>query len=215
MIEHNQSNGYDVIQTDIVNNFSTYINKKPTDIKTIIIVGAYIGMEIPGLLNRYPNCTIHAFEAYPKNYNMLCKINNPRVHNYNLAISDKKEITKFYELDCIGNGSLLKSNVAKIVDTIDIQNDRLDSFFNQPIDLLWVDVQGCEMKVLNGIDVNLIDSMFLEVVKRDVPIDAYNGTCYLDQLIDYLKPTHNLHSIGLDAPKTGGNAFWVKNQYGS
>ena len=72
------------------------------------------------------------------------------------------------------------------------------------------------MKVLEGADLSKVNSIFCEVHTRPSSGDPgpYKGQCYLDQLEEYLKPTHSLHSIGLDGWDTKvyeqGNSFWVK-----
>jgi FkbM family methyltransferase len=87
----------------VENYFHKAIKKEKTEIKTIVIVGAYHGYEIFTLLNIYPNCIVHAFEAVPKHYQRLTNYfnDNPRVKTYNKTISDCIEDINFYEL---GNG---------------------------------------------------------------------------------------------------------------
>lgn len=66
-----QGNAYDIIQNDVEFSFHNVINKKPEDIKNIVIVGAYHGYEILRLLNNYTNVSIHAFEAVPEHFEVL------------------------------------------------------------------------------------------------------------------------------------------------
>lgn len=51
-----QLNAYDVIQHDVENNFHSLINKTKDQIKNIVIVGAYHGMDrviLSGLIKTY------------------------------------------------------------------------------------------------------------------------------------------------------------------
>lgn len=223
MIEYKEPNAYEIIQNDIILKFNLYLKIPRKEIKTIVVVGAYVGLEIAKLLYYYSDSNIIAFEAYPKNYERLFNNykNNPRVTTHNLAISDIKGEVDFYELCDIGNGSLLRSGTPdKIIDSIKIPSDRLDNIVKEDIDLLWVDVQGAELQVLKGTDLSKVKSMFLEIaVKKlqDPTNPQYKEMCYLEDLEDYLKETHTLHSIGLDNfGKNGcGNSFWIGNKYGS
>jgi len=215
MREYEGNFAYDLIQQDIEKNFHVYIEKNPNEIKNIVIVGAFTGNEIFHFLNNYPNAIIYAFEAYIKNFNRLIDNfkNQPRVKCFNVAISDKEDFINFYELGLEGNGSLLNPIQSQtVIDIVKVKTMKLESFISEIIDLLWVDVQGAEMQVLKGININLIESLFLEVT---VPNDKvpYDNNIFIDELIEYLKPTHTLHSIGLDIPKTSGNAFWNRNNF--
>lgn len=221
-----QDNAYDIIQQDVENNFHKFINKTPQEIKIICIVGAYHGTEIHRLLSNYPNALIHAFEAHPKHYSVLKDSfkDNSRVILYNKAVSNINGTINFYELSFEGSGSILAFQgeklgaPCKISETIQVESVILKGYFkNTIIDLLWIDVQGAELKVLQGTDIKLCSSMFLEIHTHDFiePWDkeCYKGQCYKEDLEKYLT-THYIHSIGLDNKyKNGqGNSFWLKNK---
>lgn len=221
-----QGNAYKVIQDDIEFSFHKAINKESEDIKSIVIVGAYHGYEIQRLLNNYTNVIIHAFEAVPAHFEVLEQNygNNNRVKLYNKAVSDSDGFVEFYELGNggEGSGSLLKfqgdkhGHPFKVKSVFSLPCVTLNSLFSDSdIDLLWVDVQGAELRVLKGSPLKNCNSLFLEIHTRDFvkPWDAepYQGQCYKEDLEDYLDD-FDLHSIGLDN-ETGngqGNSFWVK-----
>lgn len=213
MIEYLEDNAYDIIQEDVIRYLGKYLDKEIND---IVIVGAYHGTEIPEILYHYPKCNILAFEAYKPNFDTLVRTFKTRsnVKCYNVAISDKKGIEIFYELKDIGNGSLLRTEYPeKLVDIIKVPTDRLDSYVNENIDLLWVDVQGKELDVLKGFDITKAKALYLEVSKGTTK--TYKGTCLLSDLEKYVKNTHFLHSIGLDKTNGTGNAFWLRNNNGT
>lgn len=223
---YQQPNAYDYIQADVENNFYYYLNKKKTDIKTIVIVGAHYGNEIDRLLHNYPNVFIHAIEAHPRHFNILSSrySRNPRIKLYNIAISDSAGTANFFELnnDNGGCGSLLEFQADKngdklsIKEVITVPTTTLDLLLpDLQIDLLWVDVQGAELKVLKGTTLNRCTSLFLEVntgsytnIRHKEP---YKGQCFLKDLTDYLSSNFRLYSIGLDnVDHSGqGNSFWV------
>jgi len=216
---YNEPNAYDAIQRDIENNFHTIIGKNCEDIKNICIVGAHHGYEIVSLLNNYKNAIIYAFEAHPSHYSVLSsRYNNVgRVKLYNKAISSYDGWTDFYENDVTGTGSILECNEFKVIDKLKLPCSTLNTELgNIQFDLLWVDVQGAELEVLKGVDVNSCESMFLEINAYDFveswDQEPYRGQCYKKDLEEFLRNSHKLHSIGLDniTHNYQGNSFWVK-----
>jgi len=219
-------NAYDILQYDIENNFHKYINKNEMNIESIVIVGAYHGYEIMRLLHKYPKAIVYAFEAHPSHFKVLSDIykGNNRVVLINKAVSDTIGYVNFYELGNggEGSGSLLKFSGTKyghpffIKEVISVESVTLKDYFgNTEIDLLWVDVQGAELKVLKGTNISLCKSLFLEIHTHDYKElwdkEPYDGMCFKEDLENYLKEFH-LHSIGLDN-KIGngqGNSFWVR-----
>lgn len=221
-----QGNAYDVIQLDVEFGFNTFLGKEKSDIKNIVIVGAYHGYEINRLLNIYPNATIYAFEAVPEHYQVLQnRFNNiNRVKTFNKAVSDVVEETNFFELGNggEGSGSLLKftghelGHPFKIKEILKVKTTTLkEELQDLKIDLLWVDVQGAELKVLKGVDLNNCSSLFLEIHTHDFikPWDkeGYSGMCFKEDLENYLT-SFTLHSIGLDNESGNGqgNSFWIR-----
>jgi methyltransferase, FkbM family len=213
---------YKTIQFSIEREFYRYLNKKPENIRNIVVAGAYHAYEIERMLPLYPNAHFHAFEAYPKHFSVLKLryLNNFNVSVYSVALADKNEKMPFYELTLAGSGSLLKieqNQDLKISNIIEVDSKRLDFFNIKEIDLLWCDVQGAELMVLKGTNLNEVKSLFLEVKTRDYinPKDKqhYQNACFLDELEEYLKGKFTLHSIGLDnmSHNGSGNSFWVKN----
>lgn len=219
-------NAYNIIQQDVESNFNVLISKSKEDIKNIVIVGAYHGYEIDRLLNIYPNCTIYAFEAVPQHYQVLFNRfkNISRVKTFNKAVSDIIEDTEFFELGNggEGSGSLLKftghelGHPFKIKEIIKVKTTTLKNELpNLNVDLLWVDVQGAELKVLKGTDLDSCSSLFLEIHTHDFikPWDkeGYTGMCFKEDLEEYLT-SFILHSVGLDNESGNGqgNSFWIK-----
>jgi FkbM family methyltransferase len=224
MIEFKQDNAYDVIQNFVENNLHNLLGKSQEEISNICIVGAWHGHEIKRLLNNYPNCVIYAFEAHPEHFSNLKNTyeNNDRVKLFNVAVSDEEGYVDFFELSEGGSGSLLKftgneyGHPFYIKEVLNLPCTTLKKQLeNIEIDLLWVDVQGAELKVLKGADVTKCKSLFLEIHTHDFvkkwDEEPYKGQCYKEDLENYLCD-HTIHSIGLDNfSKNGqGNSFWLK-----
>ncbi len=225
-INYPQGNAYDVIQEDVHHKFHSWIGKSREDIKNIVVVGAYHGNEIYGFLNSYPNCKVHAIEAVEEHFKVLSsRFQHPMVALYNEAVSDSNHKTVFYELGNggEGSGSLLrfqgneKGHHFKVKEEIEVETVRLRDLLGEDveIDLLQIDVQGAELKVLKGSNLDNVKSMFLEIHTKDFvqPWDQepYEGQCYREDLESYLED-FRLHSIGLDNDSGNGqgNSFWLR-----
>ena len=224
MLTYKDPCAYATIQEVTEDQFHSFINRTPDQINSIVIAGAHHGYEIDRMHTRYPNAHFYAFEAYPEHFNVLKNryTDCPYTTVYNVALSDENKKIPFYELTLAGSGSILEfkeeGQTSKISNVIEVEGKTLNSFNIEKIDMLWCDVQGAELKVLKGTDLNRVNCLFLEIKTREFmnPIDKehhYKGACYLDELEEYLKGKFTLHSIGLDNINHNGtgNSFWVKS----
>jgi FkbM family methyltransferase len=222
MIIYKEKKAYDTISRDIECNFHTYINKTKEQIKLIVIVGGYHCYEAKTFLRNYPNATIHIFEPVLEYFNVANNLYGSEsrcvLHNY--AISDFDGVVDFYRTSSQGSDSLLKvvENNKSGYKFKSIQSEKVvckklrDVIFDK-IDLLSVDVQGAELKVLRGCDLDMIESMFLEIQMSENNLQiVYEGQCFMDDLKHYLHNKFSVHSIGLDNEMNNGtgNSFWIK-----
>lgn len=121
------------------------------NVKTIVDIGANIGQFTNAVKYWYPESTVHAFEADPVTYEILTKNTNLKnVYVYNKALSDSKGVFNFYRAPLSGMSSLIKTveNQEQIV----VETDTVDSALKDinEIDILKIDVEGAELKVLKG-----------------------------------------------------------------
>ena len=217
MLTYSDPYAYETIQRDVIAKLAMYLNKEREEIQNIVIVGAFHGYEIDGFLANYPNAQIYAFEPYPEHYNKLLERYkyNQRVVTINKAVSNKVGKVIFHELTAAGSGSLLEfidDGYNRISNSIEVDCTTIDEEFpDMKIALLWVDTQGTELDVLKGANLKNVDTLFLEVTLRTGKI-AYKNNTLLDELEDYLKPTHSIASIGLDNESNNGtgNSFWMR-----
>lgn len=224
MIIYNEPNAYDTISRDIENNFHSYINKSKEDIKTIVVVGGYVCEECVTFYRNYPNATIHIFEPVPEFFNILVQrySNNPRFKLYNFAVSAINGIIDFYRTSSPGSDSIFKvieNNHSgynfNTINSIKVKSVKLKDVISENIDLLSIDVQGAELEVLRGTDIDNVNSLFLEIQMSENKHQAvYENQCFMDDIQCYLKEKFYTHSIGLDNDlKNGtGNSFWVKKE---
>lgn len=225
---------YEEIQRDVEHNLCTYLNKPLDAPLRLVIVGAYLGLEIDRFLRRYPNAEILAFEPNPRTFENLQKkfASERRVQCYRYAVSDRNGTLEFFENNLPGTGSLLPIDTAgghagsnqsaeqygiRQVEKFAVECIRLDEFEplkNKPVDLLWCDVQGAELTVLHGAKRVLANcsALFLEVWCHAT---LYQGQARLIDLEGFLAGQgFVLSGIGLDH-KIGngsGNGFWLNRR---
>lgn len=109
---------------------------KPGDI--VFDVGAWIGDTTSVFLNQ--GCRVHAFE--PREDNFICLLNNcPDANCYNIALGDGGTYGTDKRGGNTGGYPLLQGNKKTIM---------LNSFWQNKIDFLKIDVEGFEGKVLRG-----------------------------------------------------------------
>ncbi|MCD4811845.1 FkbM family methyltransferase [bacterium] len=127
----------------------------------IIDVGAHIGLSILYFKREYPNSRIVAFEPNPITVQVL----NENIFNNNLddieihesAIWVEDGIKKMYidntEQDRYSVASFNKNcwNGTVKSKLISVKTERLDKYVNQDIDLLKLDIEGAEQRVLKSI----------------------------------------------------------------
>lgn len=208
-----EKRAYEVLQDQVEKSFAADLHIRPQDIKNIVIVGAWHGLEISRLLENYINAFIFAFEPYPGNFNVLNETYGKidRVRTYCKAVADRVDCVKLYELSKAGNASiLLPADPVKEELNVDCTT-LIHEFGSIEIDLLWIDTQGAELHVLQGANIKKCKSMFIEVYTKKNE-EHYKGQCYLDDLIEYLKDTHELTKLGLDNEYNNGigNSFWIR-----
>ncbi len=130
---------------------------------TILDIGANIGIYTI-LLNKYKNCATYSFEPIKYTFNLLkknIKVNNVNAKIYNVGLSDKNKVEKFYfnrkEIGASSmrdirkdkeNTSILKCNIMKLDDFIE-----KEGITN--IDFIKIDIEGAELFALMGGGMNI------------------------------------------------------------
>ena len=137
-------------------------NKRPF----IIDCGSHIGLSILYFKNIYPRAEILGFEPNPENFKILqknVKVNKLRnVRTVNAALSDKDGEgflrTDFEERKPWTWGDTIVKNMWGSEDDskkIKIKTARLSKYIDKPVDLLKLDIEGSEQKVLEDIESKL------------------------------------------------------------
>jgi FkbM family methyltransferase len=132
----------------------------------IFDVGAHSGA-VANLYRRYfPTARIHCFEPYPKSFELLKEnlASDPGVNCHSLALSDETGSAVFHGNSSTATNSLLPTDSSghfywgegllettgtQVVKTMTV-DDFMSSHSLQTIDILKLDVQGAEFRVLSG-----------------------------------------------------------------
>jgi FkbM family methyltransferase len=134
--------------------------------RVIVDVGAYDGAVSAEYLERFPEAVCHAFEPHPPSFDALeTRLgSHPRARLQRRGLSDEPGSGAMYAFPAAATNSLLApvANVGDVVgaghmDTFEreeIEVTTLDRFAEKEglarIDILKIDVQGAEVRVLRG-----------------------------------------------------------------
>lgn len=141
----------------------------------IIDCGAHIGSATLYFKSRYPKARILAFEPNPDNFILLAKnivFNNLKnVRTVNAALSDKTGSAVLYSDSSkkepwTWGDSLIKNIWGEDTGSrrIKVKTVRLSSYIDKPVDLLKMDIEGVEERVIKEIEpkLNLIRNIVIE-----------------------------------------------------
>ena len=198
------------------------------NIRTIYVVGAHRYQE-QHLFNRlFPNVEhIYLFEPLKELAQALMRVeaSDPRVRVFPFALSDQSGEQDFYVTNNDGeSSSLLRLGAhreifphVKEVGITKVQCRRLDQVIQEyglPMpDLLLLDVQGAEYKILSSLSSSLkrhIQVLYVEASLEEV----YQGARCLDDLTSLLAESHRLASfapLSTESP-THGNALFLNSR---
>ena len=168
----------------------------------IVEIGAHHGEDTEAFLREYPEAFVCAIEADPR---CIIKLkerlgNHPRCRIYECAISNVNGESDWYQSGGFHNGqedwdyssSLLKPKCHLDVfptctfdKIIQVKTNTLDSIIKQPVDFLWMDVQGAEHLVFDGAKETLKQTRYIYTECEE--IEMYEGEKNLEGLSTILQ----------------------------
>ena len=215
--------GYDIkkINKETSNiNFDDLLKDKIPNNPVILDVGGNKGQSIERFIKIFDNPTIHSFEPIKKEYDYMIKKfkgkNNIILNNF--AIGEKKCIKEFNVTAKTGNSSFnniqkdtkwLKArskeyNISEenyIVKKEKISIETLDDYIKKQIlkkiDLLKIDTQGYEDKVLEGAVDNLKNQKVGAVITEIMFDNVYSRYLSFSDIEKHLLP-NNFRMVGID-----------------
>ncbi len=146
------------------NNFLKQILKIFQNQKAVLFdIGANEGKFTTLLIELFPDAIIYCFEPHPGNFSNLKKnlADRERVKLYNLAVSDKSELAEIFDYEgsngtthaCMNSEAFTGVHRSQFI-SHQVKCTTLDEFVEkeniQKIDFVKIDVEGNELKVLNG-----------------------------------------------------------------
>ncbi len=198
-------------------------------VKTVFEVGAYDGRDCVRYAQLFPDAKVFAFEPVPQSFDLL-KIKAqdcPRIVAMNAALSDRPGEAEFFISNWVDASSLLRpkatgssfdayqassKSIRVVVDTVDgvCRREAVGH-----IDLLKMDAQGAELKILAGaaeaLSRGAVDMVFSEVHF----MESYEGAARFDQIMATLFQhgfhLHNIYGLNHDhrGQATWGDALFV------
>lgn len=180
--------------------FNSYLTQtfKNKEVDVIFDVGSCHALESVELTKKYPNAKVYAFEANPVSYDVCLKNTEgyDSINVINKAINDYDGTCKFYPMDKDktittwedgnqGASSLYRANgaydfIEKYVQyEIEVPCTRLDTFCKKNdinnIDILWMDLQGAELKALQSLG-PLLETV--QIIHTELEMNPmYEGQC--------------------------------------
>ena len=199
---------------------------------TIFDVGAYIGEVTRNYMNMFPYARIYCFEPYAESFRQLEKLSENRmVRTYQTAVSDHTGKTKLHintDLTCNSffsrpkSGPVYYPEKAQNVGEIEVDTTTIDSFCEKKnierIDILKLDVEGAEKKVLNGAFEKLSKHNIYLIYTEVMFVPHYEGGCIFHELTAFLEQyDYTLFNFyNLKRAKNGqlrwGNAIFLSPQ---
>lgn len=166
----------------------------------IIDCGAHDGADTVQLARLFENGTVHAFEPIEELFTKLKSRNNPNknIKYYQLALADKNGKMDFYVSEGASDASSsLMEPVAHLVDhpdttfnnKITVNTSTLDNWAMEnnifKVDMLWLDMQGYEMKMLeeSKVILNTVSAIHTEVSTKE----TYKGVATYDVYRSFLE----------------------------
>ena len=183
-------------------------------VETIFEIGAADGTHCVKYADQYPAAKIHAFEPLPVSFAKLqanAATRPGRIVAVNCALSDGTGLAHFHQAEWDDASSLLtpittgstydQYNAART--TIEVKTDTLDNYCVAAgvdrIDLLKMDAQGAEMKILAGAEETLARRGIPVIYSEVNFLENWEGATRFDRMMTYLTARgfrlHNLYNL--------------------
>lgn len=176
------------------------LKKEP---KVILDGGANVGFVSFQFFKKFKHSKIYSFEPNPSVFQKLetnLKKEANFIFPFNLGISDKKGELEFYKNSNTGTSSFLEPNdfhsshLARKYTKINVPVISIGEFCSEnnitSIDILKLDIEGFELKALQGCEKMLITEKIDFVFAEVNLIPTYSHQCLIEELISYLRTFH-------------------------
>lgn len=188
----------------------------------IFDIEAHLGQTALVYSEILPKAYIYSFEPFSESFDIAVKnCQNPNIHLFNSAISNKIGNIQLNINDYSGSNSILPSNndlrswswATNTKESLTVKSDTLDNFTQsnniEHINILKLDIQGGELLALEGakrlLQENRIDIIYTEI--EFVPFYV-NQPLFLDILLYLSGMNYHLYNIYNSVLETNGQLLW-------
>jgi FkbM family methyltransferase len=201
------------------------------NVLTIFEFGSRYGEDTVEFAKKFPNATIYAFECNPSTFDK-CKELTSQYKNIILSKTALSNITgkvKFYPIDPDktvttwsdgnqGASSLLTASEKYPIESY-VQNEievdciRMDEFMKknsiQNIDVIWMDVQGAELMVLQGTGEKIVDT---KIIHLEVEFfEIYRNQPLMKDILSFFKKNNFIFLGYTDFSEFSGDAIFLNS----
>lgn len=173
----------------------------------IIDAGAHRGETLEKLIPRFPDSRVHAFEPFPEAFDQLKQAweHHPQVTLHSIALGPEDGSTRLHLNGESATNSLLEGNrdcadISPTGQSLTIRQTRIDSFLDSGgidhVDLLKLDCQGYENRILQGAGQSLRDKKITLIYTEVLLTPQYEGQCYFEELAAELRK-YDYHLVAL------------------
>jgi len=171
----------------------------------ILDCGAHIGVSTLFFKSSYPHSRVISFEPDKRNFALLkqniTQNNVQHVETVQAVLLDKDGVTEFYVQKnpsgrSWGNSIDAQNLNERVYEKIKVPATKLSSYIDQPVDLIKLDIEGAELKVLHEIEhkLHLVHTIILELhTTHQNRIELY---AELSELLKKHSFVHEIQEIG-------------------
>jgi len=171
-----------------------------TERLTILDVGAYVGKVTMIYRDMFPGASIYCLEPFPDSFKELSRLADGKfIRPYQIALCDtvgRANLQIDTDQSCNSlfprptAGAKYYPGSSQNVGQVEIEVQTLDAFCDKEgiaeIDILKLDVEGAELKVLNGASKRLRDKHIRLIYIEVMFVPHYGGGCLFHEVSDFL-----------------------------
>ena len=208
------------------------------DDPVIVEIGAHFGEDSLRFAQTFPGLQLSCFEPDPRCTAAFKKyVNDPRIALYEVALSDtdgkatfyqsyeshnapaptkydwiEEEFYNLHELNNSGASSLKKGYTLNKENPIEVETMRFDKWYHstaiKTIDLVWLDVQGAEREVIEGMGDTI---QHVNLIWMEYGETQYEGALSRTETIELLK-TKNFVAVSQLSDSTAAGDLLFKRR---